>query len=153
VLRCLLALRGGRRIQPRDRPGLPRRHPCPWRLPGANGAVRRLPWPRTVHRCLAAPPRSDGESGMSDEPKVTAKRFIAGAVCPACSATDIIKMWDVDEVPHRECVVCGYADTLNAQGQSVPSELGTRVNQVKPKATAAQVQTVQFFPKPKLKKT
>ena len=49
---------------------------------------------------------------MSDEPKVTTKRFIAGAVCPACSATDSIKMWDVDGVPHRECVECGYADTL-----------------------------------------
>ena len=49
------------------------------------------------------------------------KRFIAGAVCPACSEMDRIKMWDVDGVPHRECVACGYADTLNAQGQSVPS--------------------------------
>jgi len=89
---------------------------------------------------------------MSDEPKVTTKRFIAGAVCPACSASDSIKMWDVDGVPHRECVECGYADTLNAQGQSVPSELGTRVNQAKPKAPDPQVQAVQFFPNPKLKK-
>ncbi len=89
---------------------------------------------------------------MSDAPKVTTKRFIAGAVCPACSASDSIKMWDVDGVPHRECVECGYADTLNAQGQSVPSELGTRVNQAKPKPADPQVQAVQFFPNPKLKK-
>lgn len=87
-----------------------------------------------------------------DEPKVTTKRFIAGAVCPACSASDSIKMWDVDGVPHRECVECGYADTLNAQGQSVPSELGTRVNKAQPKAADPQVQAVQFFPNPKLKK-
>ena len=86
------------------------------------------------------------------EPMITAKRFIAGAVCPACSASDSIKMWEVDGVPHRECVACGYADTLNAQGQSIPAELGTRVNQAKPKVADAQVQTVQFFPNPKLKK-
>jgi uncharacterized metal-binding protein (TIGR02443 family) len=80
------------------------------------------------------------------------KRFIAGAVCPACSEMDRIKMWDVDGVPHRECVACGYADTLNAQGQSVPSELGTRVNKTAAKKPDAKQQTVQFFPNPKLKK-
>ncbi|MBF7728837.1 YheV family putative zinc ribbon protein [Pseudomonas sp. N040] len=80
------------------------------------------------------------------------KRFIAGAVCPACSAMDRIMMWDVDGVPHRECVACGYADTLNAQGQSVPGELGTRVNKPVTRAADPKVQTVQFFPNPKLKK-
>jgi len=90
---------------------------------------------------------------MNDEvTRVTPKRFIAGAVCPACSGTDCIKMWDVDGVPHRECIDCGYADTLNAQGQSVPTELGTRVNKVQPKPANPQVQSVQFFPNPKLKK-
>ena len=83
------------------------------------------------------------------EPK---KRFIAGAVCPACSEMDRIKMWDVDGVPHRECVACGYADTLNAQGQSVPRELGTRVNKAAAKAPDPKVKAVQFFPNPKLKK-
>jgi len=80
------------------------------------------------------------------------KRFIAGAVCPACSEMDRILMWDVDGVPHRECVACGYADTLNAQGQSVPSELGTRVNKAAAKTPNPKQQTVQFFPNPKLKK-
>ena len=84
------------------------------------------------------------------EPK---KRFIAGAVCPACSAQDTIKMWDEDGTPHRECVACGYADTLNAQGQSVPLELGTRVNKVEVKPVEQTVQVAQFFPNPKLKKT
>ncbi len=66
---------------------------------------------------------------MSDAPvNSTPKRFIAGAVCPACSETDSIKMWNVDGVPHRECVKCGYADTLDARGNSVPRELPTRVN-------------------------
>lgn len=61
-------------------------------------------------------------------------------------------MWNVDEVPHRECVACGYSDTLNAQGQSVPSELGTRVNKVAVKVARPTSQPVQFFPNPKLKK-
>ncbi|MBD8481504.1 YheV family putative zinc ribbon protein [Pseudomonas coleopterorum] len=83
---------------------------------------------------------------------ITKKRFIAGAVCPACSEPDKLMMWSVDEVPHRECVACGYSDTLNAQGQSVPSELGTRVNKVAVKAARPTSQPVQFFPNPKLKK-
>jgi uncharacterized metal-binding protein (TIGR02443 family) len=83
---------------------------------------------------------------------ITKKRFIAGAVCPACSEPDKLMMWSVDEVPHRECVACGYADTLNEQGNSVPSELGTRVNQAAPRVVNPKVQTVQFFPNPKLKK-
>jgi uncharacterized metal-binding protein (TIGR02443 family) len=82
----------------------------------------------------------------------TPKRFIAGAVCPACSEMDKLMMWSEDDVPHRECVACGYSDTLNAQGQSIPRELGTRVNQAAPKAAKPKVQTVQFFPNPKLKK-
>ena len=79
------------------------------------------------------------------------KRFIAGAVCPACSEMDSIKMWDEDNVPHRECVKCGYADTLNEQGISVPKEIDTRVTPVA-KPASPKVQTVQFFPNPKLKK-
>jgi uncharacterized metal-binding protein (TIGR02443 family) len=82
---------------------------------------------------------------------IITKRFIAGAVCPACSEMDTLKMWSEDDVPHRECVACGYSDTLNTQGQSIPRELGTRVNQAESKPKP-NVQTVQFFPNPKLKK-
>ncbi|AYC30901.1 YheV family putative metal-binding protein [Pseudomonas cavernae] len=91
---------------------------------------------------------------MSDTPKnLTKKRFIAGAVCPACSEMDKIQMWEEDGVPHRHCVACGYSDTLNAQGQSVPKELATRVNVSALKKPAdAKTQAVQFFPNPKLKK-
>ncbi|MDP3816624.1 YheV family putative zinc ribbon protein [Pseudomonas sp.] len=82
------------------------------------------------------------------------KRFIAGAVCPACSEMDKIQMWDEAGVPHRECVACGYADTLDERGNSVPKEIPTRVNvsALKPKAADPKVQAVQFFPNPKLKK-
>jgi hypothetical protein len=51
-------------------------------------------------------------------------------------------------------VACGYADTLDARGNSVPKELPTRVNvsALKPKAADPKIQAVQFFPNPKLKK-
>jgi uncharacterized metal-binding protein (TIGR02443 family) len=96
---------------------------------------------------------------MSDVPAngtpltVGKKRFIAGAVCPACSELDKVQMWDVDGVPNRQCVACGYADILNEHGQSVPQELGTRVSVSAVKKLAdPKVQAVQFFPNPKLKK-
>ena len=90
---------------------------------------------------------------MTETPRViTKKRFIAGVVCPACSEPDKLMMWNEDDVPHRECVHCGYSDTLNAQGQSIPTELGTRVNKPAVKPADRKVQGVQFFPNPKLKK-
>jgi Zn ribbon nucleic-acid-binding protein len=51
-------------------------------------------------------------------------------------------------------VACGYSDTLNEQGLSVPKELGTRVNTsaLNKPAPDKTVQAVQFFPNPKLKK-
>ncbi len=86
---------------------------------------------------------------MSGTP--TIKRFIAGAVCPACSAMDTIRMYEIDGVPNRECVACGYADTLDERGNSVPREVPTRVTKTKEPA-APKSQTVQFFPNPRLKK-
>ena len=80
------------------------------------------------------------------------KRFIAGAVCPACSQMDTIRMFEIDGVPNRECVSCGYADTLDERGNSVPREIPTRVNAPKIAKATAQTQTVQFFPNPRLKK-
>jgi uncharacterized protein len=90
---------------------------------------------------------------MTTSSNTTQKRFIAGAVCPACQVMDGIRMWEVDEVPHRDCVHCGYSDTLNAQGNSIPTEVPTRINTSalnKPKAPVGQA--MQFFPNPKLKK-
>ncbi|MDB5980316.1 MAG: DNA-binding protein [Pseudomonas sp.] len=90
---------------------------------------------------------------MTEAPVIkTKKRFIAGAVCPACSEPDKLMMWSENDVPHRECVGCGYSDTLNDQGLSVPKELGTRVNTAPVKVADPKVQGVQFFPNPKLKK-
>lgn len=88
---------------------------------------------------------------MSNQPEPV-KRFIAGAVCPACSQMDTIRMFQVDDVPHRECVACGYADTLDERGNSIPSELPTRVT-IQPSSTPSPTTKVaQFYPNPKLKK-
>tara|TARA_R110000782_G_scaffold178261_1_gene269127 strand:- start:364 stop:630 length:267 start_codon:yes stop_codon:yes gene_type:complete len=86
---------------------------------------------------------------MSEETVI--KRFIAGAVCPACTAMDTIRTFDEDGRPARECVSCGYADTLDERGNAVPREVPTRVNKAK-SAPEKKSQTVQFFPNPKLKK-
>ncbi len=56
------------------------------------------------------------------------RRFIAGAVCPRCSALDKIVMYDNERGERvRECVSCGYRDALDERGN--PTEITTRVNQ------------------------
>ena len=58
------------------------------------------------------------------------KRFIAGAVCPKCSAMDKLVMYRNEQDEQvRECVSCGYSDKINEHGHV--EELVTRVNQVK----------------------
>ena len=55
------------------------------------------------------------------------KRFVAGAVCPSCQEMDKLVVW-VGTVPQtRECVACGYSDSLDDNGNI--RELSTRVNQ------------------------
>lgn len=81
----------------------------------------------------------------------TPKRFVAGAVCPSCKEMDKLMMWSVDNVPHRECMACGFTDTLNEQGLSVANELTTRVNQTKA-SDPQQAQPIRFFPNPNISK-
>lgn len=57
------------------------------------------------------------------------RRFIAGAMCPACEQLDKIVMYDADDKRWRECVACGFKDELTEQPQQ---ELKTRVNQPQP---------------------
>lgn len=61
------------------------------------------------------------------------KRFIAGVVCPKCGASDSIRAWleeDAD-MQHRDCVDCGYQDSLSTKVQvNLPGELATRVTPV-----------------------
>ncbi|WP_119396185.1 YheV family putative zinc ribbon protein [Salinibius halmophilus] len=61
------------------------------------------------------------------------KRFIAGVVCPKCGASDSVRAWldEAAELQHRDCVDCGYEDSLSTKVQvNPPSELTTRVTPV-----------------------
>ncbi|KAA0873793.1 YheV family putative zinc ribbon protein [Nitrincola tapanii] len=83
------------------------------------------------------------------------KRFIAGAVCPRCGKMDCVRMYRDEEREHRECVECGFSDSLRLDGRPEPTELETRVNSEKPKsiprleADEVQVQPLKFYVKPK----
>jgi uncharacterized metal-binding protein (TIGR02443 family) len=58
----------------------------------------------------------------------TPRRFIAGAVCPRCSAMDKVVLYrDAQGQSQRECVACGYKQAMNDDGPA--HELPTRVNQ------------------------
>jgi uncharacterized protein len=60
------------------------------------------------------------------------RRFIAGAVCPRCSAMDkIIVDLDTDQ---RECVACGFSE---ARPEVNTKELPTRVS----RAAARRIET------------
>ena len=54
------------------------------------------------------------------------KRFVAGAVCPSCQEMDKIIVLLDSQPQTRECVVCGYSDSLDENGNI--TELPTRVN-------------------------
>ena len=54
------------------------------------------------------------------------KRFIAGAVCPRCSAMDKLMTYKENEKDFRECVSCGFKDEMRFKQHN--RELETRVN-------------------------
>ena len=65
---------------------------------------------------------------MSEEnEKPVKRRFIAGAVCPRCSAMDRIVNYKLGGKNYRECVACGFKDEIRLQASA--RELDTRVNQ------------------------
>lgn len=74
------------------------------------------------------------------------KRFIAGAVCPKCSAMDKIINYCDEHKNYRECVACGFKDEIHLQ--PLPRELETRVN-ITESAKGAETQVLQFPPKNK----
>ncbi|MBS97921.1 MAG: hypothetical protein CMI01_04515 [Oceanospirillaceae bacterium] len=86
---------------------------------------------------------------------MTVKRFIAGAVCPRCAEMDSVRMYRDDEREYRECVKCGFEDSLRLDGRPEPAELETRVSgERSDKAPGAgdgereQVQVINFHPNP-----
>ncbi|MCX4026712.1 YheV family putative metal-binding protein [Endozoicomonas sp. SM1973] len=76
------------------------------------------------------------------------KRFIAGAVCPRCAIMDRIVVFQENGHEVRECVECGYTDSMAAIGS--PAELPTRVNQANASSQPAS-QPLKFYPNPKRK--
>ncbi len=70
---------------------------------------------------------------------VKTRRFIAGAVCPRCSAMDKIVI--DGETDQRECVACGFSD---ARPKGPAEELPTRVSRASARRveTAAEVVTL-----------
>ncbi|TVQ70624.1 MAG: YheV family putative metal-binding protein [Oceanospirillales bacterium] len=59
------------------------------------------------------------------------KRFIAGAVCPRCGKMDSVRMHRDEEREHRECIECGFSDSLRLDGRPEPKEIDTRVHKEK----------------------
>lgn len=55
------------------------------------------------------------------------RRFVAGAVCPRCSAMDKVVVYNQEGKDFRECVACGFKDEMRFTPQV--RELDTRVNQ------------------------
>jgi uncharacterized metal-binding protein (TIGR02443 family) len=60
------------------------------------------------------------------------KRFIAGAVCPRCGKMDAVRMHRDEEREYRECIACGFSDSLRLDGRPEPQEINTRVHKDKP---------------------
>ncbi len=48
-------------------------------------------------------------------------RFIAGAVCPKCSAMDRLQVYEADGEPRRRCVACGHEDDLSMTASQPPT--------------------------------
>lgn len=80
---------------------------------------------------------------MADKP---IKRFIAGAVCPRCGEMDKLVMYKDSQQEIRECVRCGFKQTMQEQQQDV--ELETRVNQEQQPAPEDEISVVKLFPAP-----
>ena len=80
------------------------------------------------------------------------KRFVAGAVCPRCAEMDKLRTWRDQEREYRECVNCGYQDSMRLDGAAEPLELETRVNQPAERLVDAiaksDEQVLQFVPNP-----
>lgn len=70
------------------------------------------------------------------------RRFVAGAVCPRCSAMDKLVVYNEDGKDYRECVSCGYKDEMRFAGTT--RELTTRVN-VSETEKKEQVQVVKIL--------
>jgi uncharacterized metal-binding protein (TIGR02443 family) len=69
------------------------------------------------------------------------RRFIAGAVCPRCSAMDKIVV-DLD-TDRRECVACGFSDAR--PGDPLAPDLPTRVTRPAARRVETPAEPVQLI--------
>lgn len=81
---------------------------------------------------------------------ITPKRFIAGAICPSCKEIDKLVMWSEDNLPHRECMACGFTDIFDEHKEksNTPLEPNTRITPQE--SSSRKEKVIQFFPNPKL---
>jgi uncharacterized metal-binding protein (TIGR02443 family) len=77
--------------------------------------------------------------------EVKKRRFIAGAVCPRCSAMDKIVV-DLGS-DARECVACGFTDGRPAD-PLVSQEVPTRVSRGAARRVETKAEAVKFVDKP-----
>ena len=71
----------------------------------------------------------------------TKKRFIAGVVCPKCSAMDKLQAFSEEGRDYRECVSCGFKEQMRMA--SSPREIETRVNTTD-EEIARQISTIRI---------
>ena len=78
------------------------------------------------------------------------KRFIAGAVCPRCSAMDRIVMYSNDDGTFQECIDCGFRDRQPTEEElemAQATELKTRVTPPRQKPRPkTEAQPLHFYP-------
>jgi uncharacterized protein len=55
------------------------------------------------------------------------RRFIAGAVCPACQGMDKLFLREEAEQRICECVACGHREVLDRRSPAPPEETVVRV--------------------------
>ena len=57
------------------------------------------------------------------------KRFIAGAVCPACHKQDTLRWWQENEIEMVECVACHHTDRRVPQSVTDSEQLSPEAKQ------------------------
>lgn len=71
-------------------------------------------------------------------------RFIAGATCPACGEQDSIRAEIKADLQYRECVACGFTETVDPNAQPVQQP----VSRVSPKIDDEGRQVVRILQAP-----
>ena len=72
------------------------------------------------------------------------RRFIAGAVCPACQQADRIVLEDLAHGQRRICVACGFSEDLAAENVNTAPSL-PRARHERSKAPEVQPQVVRIL--------